>query len=65
MPERDAASPDIIVHGHTHDTEIRQHGGVLFVGSGSPTFFLYRHGLGTVGFLDITADGAAASIVHL
>jgi putative phosphoesterase len=58
-------SPDVIVHGHTHDPEIRKHGGVLFVGSVSPTFYLYRRGPGTVALLDIGPDEASASIVKL
>ena len=38
LPARQQASaPGVIVHGHTHDAEIREDSGVLFVGSGSPT----------------------------
>ncbi len=62
---RECHSPDVVVHGHTHDTEIREHGGVLFVGSGSPTFYLYRHGPGTVALLDLAPGGVSASIVNL
>ena len=58
-------APDIIVHGHTHDTEIREREGVLYVGSGSPTFLMYSRGPGTVGILEIKPGGVEASIVHL
>lgn len=66
MPARQQGySPDVIVHGHTHDTEIREHGGVLFVGPGSPTFYLYRRGLGTIALLDIGPHGVSTSVLNL
>ena len=57
--------PAVVVHGHTHAAGIRRQDGVLFVGSGSPTFLHYRRGLGTVGILDITPEGVSAHIVEL
>jgi hypothetical protein len=58
-------TPDVIVHGHNHDAGVWDNDGVLFVGSGSPTFLNYRRGPGTVGLLEMTSDGVAASIVRL
>lgn len=58
-------APDVVVHGHTHEAQIRENDGVLMVGSGSPTFLHYRRGLGTVGILEITPEGAEAQIVKL
>ena len=58
-------APNVIVHGHSHDARISDDNGILFVGSGSPTFLHYRRGLGTVAILDITGEGAEASIVRL
>jgi len=57
--------PDVIVHGHSHAAEVRRDDGVLFVGSGSPTFLHYRRGPGTVAILEIGPDGAEASVVKL
>ena len=57
--------PDIIVHGHTHVTEVWQDEGTLVVGSGSPTFLNYRRGPGTVAILELGPEGPAASIVKL
>ena len=59
------AAPDIVVFGHTHAAQVQDYNGVLFVGSGSPTFLNYVRGLGTVGILDITPEEAQASIVKL
>ena len=62
---RKEPTPDVIVHGHNHDAGVWDNDGVLFVGSGSPTFLNYRRGPGTVGILEITSGGVAASIVRL
>jgi putative phosphoesterase len=61
--EHDA--PDIVVFGHDHCTILHHHSGVLFVNPGSPTFLNYRHGLGTVGILDIDSGKAQAHIIQL
>jgi len=57
--------PDIVVYGHSHAAQVQNYDGVLFVGSGSPTFLNYMRGLGTVGILDVSPEEAQASIVHL
>jgi putative phosphoesterase len=59
------APPDVIVHGHTHEAEIRESDGILFVGSGSPTFLEYHRGLGTVAIMEIGPGGVQADIVRL
>jgi putative phosphoesterase len=64
-PQQAEEAPAVIVHGHSHDAKISDDNGTLFIGSGSPTFLHYRRGLGTVAILDITAEGAEASIVRL
>ena len=64
-PQQAEGAPDVIVHGHSHDAKISDDNGTLFVGSGSPTFLHYRRGLGTVAILDITSEGAEASIIRL
>lgn len=58
-------APDVVVHGHSHEAQIRDRDGVLLVGSGSPTFLHYRRGLGTLGMLEITPEGAEAHIIRL
>ena len=57
---------DVIVHGHTHVPEIREHEGVLCVNSGSPVFprNLSRQ-LGTIGFLDVEAGRITPSLYQL
>jgi len=58
-------SPDIVVFGHEHRTDMQQIDGILFVSPGSPTFLHYLRGLGTIGILDISPDGAEANILRL
>ncbi len=58
-------SPDIVVFGHEHRTDMQQIDGILFVSPGSPTFLHYLRGLGTIGILDISPDGAEANIIRL
>jgi putative phosphoesterase len=60
-----AEAPDIVVHGHSHEARVQEYNGVLFIGSGSPTFLNYTRGPGTVGILEISPGDARASIVHL
>lgn len=63
--EKQAETPDVIVHGHSHSAQVRNDDGILIVGSGSPTFHHYQRGLGTVAILEIGPEGAEASIVRL
>ena len=58
-------APDIVVYGHSHSAQVKQQNGVLFVGSGSPTFLNYLRKPGTVGILEINPEGAEASIIKL
>jgi putative phosphoesterase len=57
--------PDVMVHGHTHRALVWRDEGVLFVGSGSPTFLEYRRGPGTVAVMEIGSNGVQAEIVRL
>jgi len=57
--------PDIVVYGHSHAAQVQQKNGVLFIGSGSPTFLNYVRGPGTVAILDIDSKGAEANILKL
>ena len=57
--------PDVMVHGHTHRALVWKDVGILFAGSGSPTFLEYRRGLGTVAILEIRPGGVEAEIVRL
>ncbi|MBA7626592.1 hypothetical protein ES703_34046 [subsurface metagenome] len=57
--------PDVIVFGHTHEAALENHGGVLLVNPGSPTFPHYQYELGTVGLLTINSGKAEAQIVQL
>ncbi len=63
--EVNATPPDIVVHGHSHAAQVQSYNGVLYVGSGSPTFLNYMRGPGTVAILDVSPGDAQASIVHL
>lgn len=57
---------DIIVTGHTHFERLDYRDGVLQINSGSPTHpHLYSTRLGTVGLLDVGADGIDARVVKL
>ena len=59
-------TPDVIVHGHSHDARIRTlDGGILTVGSGSATFLNYKRGPGSVAILELGPDGPQANIVRL
>lgn len=62
FPER---TPDVIVSGDTHREAIASINGILCVNPGSPTYpHNYDTQYGTIGFLDIEARRASASI-HL
>ena len=58
-------SPDIVVFGHEHRTDVQQIDGILFVSPGSPTFLHYLRGPGTIGMLDISPDGVEPNIIRL
>ena len=57
--------PDVIVYGHTHQSLIEEHNGVLYVNPGSPTFPEYKLRPGTVGLLNIDNGIAEARIIQL
>ena len=65
LPGSEETAPDVIIHGHSHEAQVRDRDGVLMVGSGSPTFLHYRRGLGTLGMLEITPEGIDAQIIRL
>lgn len=56
---------DIVVFGYTHEAMVETHQGVLFVNPGSPNMVKQSMKLGTVGILELTADGPAAKIIEL
>lgn len=58
-------TPDVIVHGHSHDARIRNVDGVMLVGSGSATFLNYNRGPGSVAILELGPDGPVANIIRL
>lgn len=53
---------DVVVHGHTHVEQAVDRDGVLVVNPGSPSLPRQTNGVGTIGFLDIEAGAAAASL---
>ena len=57
--------PDVIVFGHSHQTTLENHEGILRVNPGSPTFPRYQRELGTVGLLTVSSGKAEAQIVQL
>jgi putative phosphoesterase len=57
--------PDVFVTGHTHAPIIKNHGRVLLVSPGSPTYPNYKCQLGTVGLLTIRSGEAEAKIIKL
>lgn len=57
--------PAAVVHGHTHRAEILRTDGILFAGSGSPTFLHYHRGPGTVAIMEAGAGGLHAEIIRL
>ena len=56
---------ETVVFGHTHYPMVETHRGILFVNPGSPTLPMMVRKLGTVGVLELTADGPRAEIVDL
>lgn len=59
-------APDVIVCGHAHSTTISNlDGDILLVNPGSATFPHYKHELGTVALLTVSAGKAEANIVQL
>ncbi|MFC1939346.1 metallophosphoesterase family protein [Chloroflexota bacterium] len=57
--------PDVIVSGHTHWASVSNHGNVLLVNPGSPTYPIYKCRLGTVAVLSVNSGKAEAQIVQL
>lgn len=57
--------PHVLVTGHTHAPMIRNHGDILLVSPGSPTYPNYKCQLGTVGLLTISSGEAEARIIGL
>lgn len=56
---------DVVVHGHTHVEQAVDRDGVLVVNPGSPALPRHTNGVGTIGFLDIEAGVASASLWQL
>ena len=65
VSSRQDSSPDIVVFGHEHRTDVQRVDGILFVNPGSPTFLNYLRGLGTIGILDINSGQADVRILRL
>ncbi len=57
--------PDVIVFGHTHEATLGNHGGILRINPGSPTFPHYKPEPGTVALLTVSSGKAEAQIVQL
>ena len=59
----DGESPDVIVFGDTHTEFIQEIDGILCVNPGSPTYpHNYDTQFGTIGFLELDAGKATASV---
>ena len=56
---------DVVVFGHTHTELVEERHGILLVNPGSPTLPRHSVCLGTVGILELTAQGATARIIDL
>ena len=56
---------EAVVFGHTHFPMVETNRGILFVNPGSPTLPKMVRKLGTVGIMELTADGPTARIVDL
>ena len=63
--DTDEKLPDVIVFGHTHWPTLKNHGDVLLVNPGSPTYPLYKCKLGTVALLAVNSGKAEAQIIQL
>ena len=63
--DRNEKPPHVIVFGHSHQAALENHGGILQINPGSPTFPQYKQQLGTVGLLSINSGKAEAQIVQL
>ncbi|MDA1061299.1 MAG: metallophosphoesterase family protein [Chloroflexi bacterium] len=59
------APVETVVFGHTHLPMVETHRGIVFVNPGSPTLPRFIRKLGTVGIMELTAEGATAEIVDL
>ena len=58
-------SPDIIVYGHTHHSNLEEYNGTIRINPGSPTFPGYEYVLGTVGFISIASGKVDTRIMQL
>lgn len=65
LAEKFGTAVDTVVFGHTHYPMVEEHDGVLFINPGSPTLPKQIRRLGTVGILELTAEGREARIVDL
>ena len=63
--DKQEKSCNVIIYGHTHHATLQNHGGILQINPGSPTFPHYKHQLGTVGILTINSGKAEAQIIQL
>ncbi|MFC1940533.1 metallophosphoesterase family protein [Chloroflexota bacterium] len=57
--------PDVVVFGHTHKAALENHGSILWVNPGSPTFPSYKREPGTVGLLTVNSGKAEARLIQL
>lgn len=48
-------TPDVIVFGHSHQSSLEKHNGLIRVNPGSPTFPKYQNVAGTVALMNIEA----------
>jgi len=58
-------SPDIVVYGHTHRSNLEEYNGTIRMNPGSPTFPRYEYVLGTVGFISIISGKVDTRIMQL
>ena len=58
-------SPDIVVYGHTHRSNLEEYNGAIRINPGSPTFPSYEYVLGTVGFISIASGKVDTRIMQL
>ncbi|MDD5037863.1 MAG: YfcE family phosphodiesterase [Dehalococcoidales bacterium] len=56
---------DVIVYGHTHQSDLQTFQGILQINPGSPTFPHYKFQPGTVGLLTVNSGKAEAKIIQL
>ena len=64
-PDGHEKPPDVLVFGHTHKATLENHGGIIRINPGSPTFPRYSRELGSVGLLTVSSGKAEAQIIQL